>query len=108
MMGASGHQHEPGWDNGPGFAGLTAFQRDILRVLDQDDHRKGTSIKADLEAYYGTAVNHGRLYPNLDTLVEESLIEKRQRDRRTNEYALTDAARDALARRDSWITGGDA
>ncbi|EMA68822.1 PadR family transcriptional regulator [Halorubrum aidingense JCM 13560] len=93
--------------NGTGaVADLTAFQRDILRILDQENHQKGTSIKARLEAYYGIAVNHGRLYPNLDTLVDHGFVEKGERDRRTNDYALTDAARDALDRRDRWVAGG--
>jgi len=93
------------------FADLTAFQRDILRLLDREDHRKGTAIRSGLEAYYGVDVNHGRLYPNLDQLVEKGLIEKSERNRRTNDYALTDAAREALADHDAWIDGngeGDA
>ncbi|SFR47691.1 PadR family transcriptional regulator [Halorubrum sodomense] len=89
-----------------GLADLTAFQRDILRTLDREDHRKGTAIRAGLEAYYGVDVNHGRLYPSLDQLVEKGLIEKSKRNRRTNDYALTDAARDALAEYDAWIDGG--
>ena len=95
--------------NGTGaVADLTAFQRDILRLLEREDHQKGTSIRAGLEAYYGIDVNHGRLYPNLDQLAEKGLIEKEKRNDRTNDYALTDAARDALDRRDQWIAGGDA
>jgi len=93
---------EPG-----GLADITAFQRDILRLLDREDHRKGTAIRDGLEAYYGVGVHHGRLYPNLDQLVEKGLIEKSQRNRRTNDYALTDAARAALADRDAWIDGDD-
>jgi DNA-binding PadR family transcriptional regulator len=41
------------------------------------------------EAYYEPGINHGRLYPNLDTLVEKGLIEKGERDRRTNFYRTT-------------------
>ena len=93
-------------DEPSGLADLTAFQRDILRTLDREDHRKGTAIRAGLEAYYGVDVNHGRLYPNLDQLVEKRLIEKSERDNRTNDYALTDKARDALADHDAWIDGG--
>jgi len=94
--------------NGTGaVADLTAFQRDILRLLDRENHQKGTSIRAGLEEYYGAVVNHGRLYPNLDQLVDEGLIEKSERNRRTNDYALTEDARDALDRRDRWVAGGD-
>jgi len=34
-------------------------------------------------------IHHGRLYPNLDTLVEKGLVEKGEKDRRTNVYTLT-------------------
>jgi DNA-binding PadR family transcriptional regulator len=36
-------------------------------------------------------INHGRLYPNLDELVDRGLIEKSELDKRTNEYSLSDA-----------------
>ena len=94
-----------------GLADLTAFQRDILRYLARDDHSKGTAIRRGLEDYYGVDVTHGRLYPSLDQLVEKGFLAKSQRNRRTNDYALTDAARDALAAHDAWIDGdseGDA
>ena len=92
--------------SGPGsLADLTAFRRDILRILDRENHQKGLSIKEELEAYYGTRVNHGRLYPNLDTLVDRELVEKSKRDKRTNDYALTDRGVRALARHDRWVDG---
>ncbi|VTT87998.1 Transcriptional regulator, PadR family [Halorubrum sp. DM2] len=90
-----------------GLADLTAFQRDILRFLDREDHRKGTAIRSGLETYYGVDVNHGRLYPSLDQLVEKGFVAKSQRNRRTNDYALTDAARDALADYDAWADGDE-
>ncbi|PSQ55138.1 PadR family transcriptional regulator [Halobacteriales archaeon SW_8_68_21] len=89
-------------------ADLTAFQRDLLRVLAKVDNRKGLSLKTDLADYYDEEINHSRLYQNLDKLVDRGLVAKRARDRRTNEYGLTDAARDALARRDEWVAGADA
>ncbi len=93
---------------GPGsVADLTAFRRDILRILDRENHQKGLSIKGQLEAYYGSEVHHGRLYPNLDHLVERDLVEKSERDRRTNDYALTKRGRQALECRDRWVAGGD-
>jgi DNA-binding MarR family transcriptional regulator len=81
---------------------LSQFQLNILRALGRGDDY-GLGIKRALEDYYGKAVNHGRLYPNLDTLVEEGLVEKSQRDRRTNEYAITDAGEDLLADRVEWL-----
>ena len=68
---------------------LTGFQRDLLYVIAGLDEPHGLAIKEELENYYESEVNHGRLYPNLDTLVEKALIEKGERDRRTNFYTLT-------------------
>ncbi|MEE6211220.1 PadR family transcriptional regulator [Salarchaeum sp. III] len=68
---------------------LTAFQKNILVVL-AEEARYGLAIKRELEDYYGEEVNHGRLYPNLDDLVNKGFVEKSELDKRTNEYALTD------------------
>jgi DNA-binding PadR family transcriptional regulator len=106
-MSSAAHGETPEVDGTGAVADLTAFQRDILRLLEREDHQKGTSIRAGLESYYGIEVNHGRLYPNLDQLVDRGLVEKSERDRRTNDYALTDAGRNALDRRDRWVAGGD-
>lgn len=79
--------------------GLTAFQYDVLAAVDAVGPAKGLRVKAELEGThdkYGGEVNHGRLYPNLDRLVNAGLVEKGERDRRTNEYGLTAAGRDAL------------
>jgi len=74
---------------------LTAFQKNILTVLGEEA-RYGLAIKRELEEYYGQEVNHGRLYPNLDDLVNKGLVEKSELDKRTNEYALTDDGFDAV------------
>jgi PadR family transcriptional regulator PadR len=84
------------------LAGLSAFQRDVLWTLAEDGASKGLAVKDSLEDYYAENVNHGRLYPNLDALVDHGLVAKSQRDRRTNEYQLTDAGRAALADRLGW------
>lgn len=81
---------------------LTAFQQNILTILGEEP-RYGLAIKRELEAYYDSEVNHGRLYPNLDELVEMGLIEKSERDKRTNEYALTDEGYDALLAQLAWM-----
>lgn len=79
---------------------LTGFRRDILRSVlridDTDQDTYGLAIKRDLESRYGEEINHGRLYPNLNTLVEDDFLEKTRLDNRTNEYALTPSARDLL------------
>ena len=81
---------------------LTAFQRDLLYVIAGLDKPHGLAIKAELETYYETEVHHGRLYPNLDTLVEKGLVEKGSLDRRTNVYTLTARGRRELNARRDW------
>jgi len=80
---------------------LTAFQQNILVTLSEEP-MYGLAIKRALEDYYGTDVNHGRLYPNLDELVEMGLVEKSELDKRTNQYALTEAGVDAIVDRLDW------
>ena len=74
---------------------LTAFQRNVLTVL-ATEPMYGLAVKRELEEYYGSEVNHGRLYPNLDELVELGFVEKSELDKRTNQYALTEEGADAL------------
>jgi hypothetical protein len=88
---------------------LTAFQTNILFVLrgcqrGRYDGRApagamGLAIKDILETdeWLGEEVNHGRLYPNLDTLVEHGLVEKSELDKRTNHYELTDNGTTVIA-----------
>ena len=87
------------------IAGLTAFQRDLLRALAKTDEQSGLSLKTDLRTYYGEEINHSRLYQNLDELVAHGLVKKRRRDGRTNSYSLTEAATTALENRDAWVRG---
>jgi len=75
---------------------LTGFQRDLLIVVAGLDRPYGLAIKEWLEAEYGTDVNHGRLYPNLDALVEDGFVEQGTIDKRTNRYALTEKGRELL------------
>ncbi|MEZ3116614.1 PadR family transcriptional regulator [Halobaculum sp. MBLA0147] len=82
--------------------GLSAFQQNVLAVL-ADEAMYGLAIKRELETYYDDEVNHGRLYPNLDELVELGLVEKSQLDRRTNRYALTDRGRRTVLRKAAWL-----
>ena len=72
---------------------LTGFQRDLLYVtagLDDDSvPPHGLAIKSELEEDYSGEINHGRLYPNLNALVDKGLLAKGEIDDRTNSYALT-------------------
>jgi len=81
---------------------LTAFQRDLLYVIAGLDEPHGLGIKAELQQYYDDEIHHGRLYPNLDTLVEKGFVTKSPRDRRTNEYSLTDRSERELSARREW------
>ena len=89
----------------PGIAReLTAFQQNILVIL-AEEARYGLAVKRELESYYGSEVNHGRLYPNLDDLVEMGLVDKSELDKRTNQYALTEEGYDALLNQFGWAFG---
>ena len=80
---------------------LTGFQRDLLYAVAGIDDPHGLAIKEELENYYEKEIHHGRLYPNLDTLVDKGLIEKTAKDRRTNSYSITRrGTREIEARRD--------
>lgn len=77
---------------------LTAFEFNILLAaadLRNDPAQSyGLAIKRRLEE-----INHGRLYPNLDSLVEADLLDKSELDKRTNLYELTDEGEAVLEAR---------
>lgn len=81
---------------------LSAFQRDILYVVAGLPVPYGLAIKRGLEEYYEAEVNHGRLYPNLDDLVQAGLLEKSELDKRTNRYGLTAHGRAVIESRRGW------
>lgn len=81
---------------------LTGFQRDLLTVIAGLEEPNGLEIKSEMEEYYESTINHGRLYPNLDTLVERALVEKTKQDERTNAYRLTESGADLLSERREW------
>lgn len=83
---------------------LTKFQLRTLAVLSNaEDPIKGLAIKSRLEDYYGTNINHGRLYPNLDNLAADGLVRKSERDKRTNDYVITDRGRAVLGDEVAWL-----
>ena len=84
---------------------LTGFQRDLLYTISGVDEPYGLAIKESLQTYRAEDVNHGRLYPNLDTLVEKGYVKKSQKDRRTNLYTLTETARERIDERREWEDG---
>ena len=72
---------------------LTGFQRDLLVDIYQMDQPSGQAIRGRLEAGHGEVVTTGRLYPNLDDLVDYGLIDKGEQDLRTNYYDVTNDGR---------------
>lgn len=84
---------------------LTGFQRDLLYVIgsfDEESPPHGLAIKDEIEKGYSGEINHGRLYPNLDSLREMELIEKGTIDKRTNSYELSQRGRRELETRREW------
>jgi DNA-binding PadR family transcriptional regulator len=81
---------------------LTGFQRDLLYIVAGMGEPKGLKIKEELEKEYDAEIHHGRLYPNLDTLVEKGLIDKEEIDGRTNAYRATRRGRREIDARREW------
>lgn len=81
---------------------LTGFQRDVLYVIAGLSEPHGVAVKDELENYYETDIYYGQLYPNLDTLADKGLIDKGQKDDRTNMYTVTDRGRRELKARRDW------
>ena len=85
------------------MAQTTAFKYEVLVAVAALDEPSGQDIRRWMEHNQNPTltddVNHGRLYPNLDDLVEAGLLQKGEQNKRTNYYALTDAGRDQLAAR---------
>lgn len=81
---------------------LTGFQRDLLYVIAGHEDPHGLAIKDELETYYENEILAGRLYPNLDTLVDKGLVDKGTVDPRTNYYSLTRRGRREAEARREW------
>jgi DNA-binding PadR family transcriptional regulator len=83
---------------------LTGFQRDLLYTIAGLDKPSGQRVLEEISEDVGE-VNHGRLYPNLDALVEEGYVERGEQDRRTNYYEITEAGTRVLRERREWENG---
>ncbi|GAB3700140.1 helix-turn-helix transcriptional regulator [Halovenus rubra] len=81
---------------------LTGFQRDILYVITGLEEPHGLAVKDELDDYYEQEINHGRLYPNLDDLVDKGLLEKGELDKRTNVYTVTKRGLREIEARREW------
>ena len=81
---------------------LIGFQRDLLYATAGLEEPHGLAIREELTEYYEKEIQHGRLYPNLDTLVEKGLLEKGKHDERTNAYEVTRRGQRELEARREW------
>jgi DNA-binding PadR family transcriptional regulator len=73
----------------PEFSG---FRRDILLLLALSEPTNGRGLLDDLSSLRDEDVNGGRLYPNLNALVDKGLVEKRENyhDDRSHQFRLAD------------------
>ena len=62
--------------------------------------------QADRDAgpFHPSPMNHGRLYPNLETIVEAGLVKKGEQNDRTNLYTITDDGKEALETRAAYLS----
>ena len=70
---------------------LTTFQTYLLCLIYRFETVEGVTLQNALEDLYPEDINHGRLYPSLDRMVESGLISKqtKESDKRRKEYSLT-------------------
>ena len=85
---------------------LTAFQYTLLQAADELVEPSGQDIRRHVDAgpFHASPMNHGRLYPNLDTVVDAGFVEKGEHDRRTNYYEITDEGKAALETRAAYLS----
>ncbi|AFK21250.1 PadR family transcriptional regulator (plasmid) [Haloferax mediterranei ATCC 33500] len=81
---------------------LTAIQRDLLFVISGMSGSSGQAIKSELRETQGRNLLAGRVYSNLDELVEQGLVDKGSKNGRTNEYVLTEKGEKAIRNRRRW------
>ncbi len=80
---------------------LTSAQRDLLYIVNGLNTPSGLEIKKEYQPHYPRDLTHGRLYPNLDTLVDKGLIRKLGAGRQ-NKYEITDRGCRELETRRDW------
>ena len=83
---------------------LTAFQRDLLYIIASINEPYGRGVKRRIEEYYEEGVSTGKVYQNLNKLVDYGYIEKSEIDGRTKSYTLTSKAFDSIENRHTWQT----
>lgn len=81
---------------------LTGLQRDLMYIIASLNQPSGQAVKERMEEEFGSGVTHGRLYPNLDTLVDEGFVTNVEVDQHANYYELSETGRQALIERRKW------
>jgi PadR family transcriptional regulator PadR len=66
------------------------------------DEPHGLALKDELEDYDEADIYHGRLYPNIDILIEQGLIEEGIKGHRTNDDLLTRRGWQEIDTRSKW------
>lgn len=81
---------------------LSMFQHHLLIAIAANNGESGQVIKCTLNDAYDEPINHGRLYPNIDRLVDLGCVEKGELDRRANAYAITERGLKAVVAELEW------
>ena len=76
-------------DGGVRWFDLNSSKRDLIVEIYQLDQPSGQDIRHRMKAEHNEDVDHGRLYPNLNDLVDYGLLDKGEQDLRTNYYEVT-------------------
>jgi DNA-binding PadR family transcriptional regulator len=76
-------------DGGVRWSDLNGSKRDLLVEIYQLDQPSGQDIRRRMEAEHDEEVTRGRLYSNLNDLVDEGLLDQGEQDLRTNYYQIT-------------------
>lgn len=79
-------------DARPDGSKLTRFQADLLRAAAARETPNGQDLSRQLANEY-PGINPGRLYTNLNELVDAGLLARDEIDGRTNSFTLTDDGR---------------
>lgn len=81
---------------------LSAFQRDLLFVVRGLSDPCGKEVKNELEETQDRHLLAGRVYSNLDDLVEDGFVDKGKIDGRTNRYSITPKGEQRIRERYQW------
>lgn len=92
-------------NDGLPLADLTAYERDLLVIVNREGPANGIELKPALDAARGEAVSQAHFYTKLNDLVDRGLIEKRAVSGSENRYGLTKRGQEVLHRYANWIVG---